>query len=215
MKITPNFIDTQDRWEVLKFINDLKKPSNEISNHHIKEVLESTLGESHIYDLTQTEVSRYVSSFQSSNNSLFRENLSPIFISLWNRISNHLSLDKTHCFLQIVKMDSGGRITPHYDTSYMGYITLKCNISVISDRYEIWLDNTPYSIEQGDLYCFEASLYKHWTDEFKNPRLLLSYGFLVPYSRMSRDTKDPRVRMSQRIFKYFQNGFFTENKFNI
>lgn len=59
--------------------------------------------------------------------------------------------------------------------------------------------------KKGDVYGFEASLYKHWTNEFKSGRVLLSFGFMVPYNCLNRDRNDPRVRLSQRIEKYFQS----------
>jgi hypothetical protein len=55
------------------------------------------------------------------------------------------------------------------------------------------------------LYCFEASLYKHWTEEFNSRRVFLSFGFLVPYNVLGRNENDPRIRLSRRIENYFQN----------
>jgi hypothetical protein len=55
------------------------------------------------------------------------------------------------------------------------------------------------------MYCFEASLFKHWTpNKFDSRRILLSFGFLIPYKDLGRSEEDPRVRLSQRIEKYFQ-----------
>jgi hypothetical protein len=65
---------------------------------------------------------------------------------------------------------------------------------------EVW------DIEEGDLYTFEASLYKHWALPFNSRRVLLSFGFGVPYEQMGRSVDDPRIRMSQRIFKHFQSA---------
>jgi hypothetical protein len=60
------------------------------------------------------------------------------------------------------------------------------------------------NIQETDLYGFEASLYRHWTNEFNSRRVFLSFGFIVPYSVVGRTETDPRVRLSQRISKYFQ-----------
>ena len=38
-------------------------------------------------------------------------------------------------------MNKGGKINPHYDASIDGYINYKCNISVLSDRYDFFIDN--------------------------------------------------------------------------
>lgn len=204
MKIFPLFLEDIDRSEVLNFTNTLSIQNREIKNKHIREVLDKTGGLSAIYDISKTEISHYISSFQSSENSLSSDTLPAIFLHLQNKISEKLSIEPHHSFLQIVKIDSGGRIPPHYDTAYPGYITFKCNISVQSEDYQIWVDEKPFQISEGHLYCFEASLYKHWTESFTKPRVLLSYGFALPYHQLGRDQNDPRVRLSQRIFKYFQ-----------
>lgn len=205
MKIFSDFLNHVDKEEVLKFTDTLSQENKVITNEHIREVLDKTGGLSRIYDISGTEVSRYVSSFQSSQNSLSPDNLPRIFFDLLDKISEKLSIQPEHSFLQIVKMDSGGKIPPHYDTSYPGYITLKCNISVKSEDYQIWIDKIPYSISEGYLYSFEASLFKHWTEAFTRPRVLLSYGFVLPYHILGRDENDPRIRLTQRIFKYFQS----------
>lgn len=207
MKIIPNFIDDTDRESILEFTNLLLPPQKYLSNHHIREVRQKTGGVSVIWDISKTDVSTYISSFQSSGTQKDGQELPQIFFDLQDRISDALGIDKKHSFLQIVKMYSGGKIPPHYDTCHPGYITLKSNISVISENYKIWLDKIDYSISQGDLYCFEASLFKHWTEAFSSPRVLLSYGFLVEYEKMNRDIHDPRVRLSERIFKIYQKGY--------
>jgi hypothetical protein len=101
-------------------------------------------------------------------------------------------------------MNKGGKINPHYDASIDGYVIYKCNISVLSEDYKIFIDDSSPVIGQKDLYCFEASLYKHWTEEFNSRRVFLSFGFILPYGVLGRNESDPRVRLSQRISKYFQ-----------
>ena len=61
------------------------------------------------------------------------------------------------------------------------------------------------NIDEGDLYCFEASLYKHWSNSFDFDRIILSFGFILEYSDLGRDENDPRVRLSKRIERYFQS----------
>jgi hypothetical protein len=75
---------------------------------------------------------------------------------------------------------------------------------VESDDYRLFIDKEILDIKELDLYCFEASLYKHWTEPFRNKRIILSYGFILPYEDLGRDEKDPRVRLSKRIINYFQ-----------
>jgi hypothetical protein len=101
-------------------------------------------------------------------------------------------------------MNKGGKINPHYDAAINGYINYKCNISVLSENYDLFIGDDSINIEQTDLYGFEASLYKHWTNEFNSRRVFLSFGFIIPYDVTGRNENDPRVRLSQRIQKYFQ-----------
>ena len=101
-------------------------------------------------------------------------------------------------------MHRGGKIEPHYDAAVDGYINYKCNISVESDDYTMHIGEEEVLIQEGDLYCFEASLYKHWTEPFKSRRVFLSFGFIVKYEELGRTHEDPRVRLSRRIEKYFQ-----------
>jgi len=101
-------------------------------------------------------------------------------------------------------MKSGGKIKKHYDTTYPGFINYKCNISIKSENYTLFTGENKINIDENDLYCFEASLYPHWTNEFKQDRIILSYGFGLDYQTLGRKIDDPRIRMSNRIFKYFQ-----------
>ena len=116
-----------------------------------------------------------------------------------------MNLPTDNIFLQAVDMNKGGKIKAHYDIGISGYINYKCNISVLSEDYDFFIDKNVITIHETDMYCFEASLYKHWTEkEFKSRRVLLSYGFLIPYEALGRSENDPRVRLSKRIEKYFQ-----------
>ena len=107
--------------------------------------------------------------------------------------------------MQIIDNQHNGKIIPHYDTSIDGYINYKCNICIMGEDYDINIDKDKLRITELDLYCFEASLYKHWTGTFNNRRTILSYGFALPYHILDRDINDPRVRLSMRITKKFQD----------
>ena len=102
-------------------------------------------------------------------------------------------------------MNKGGKINPHYDASLDGYINYKCNISVLSEDYNFFIGDDSLNVESTDLYGFEASLFKHWTNEFNSRRVFLSFGFVLKYEDLGRDINDPRVRLSRRIENYFQN----------
>jgi aspartyl/asparaginyl beta-hydroxylase (cupin superfamily) len=161
-------------------------------------------GTSMIFDISNTELTNYITNFQSTNK--VEKDGVPEFIQIIiDRVANLLNLPKDNIFIQAVDMRQGGKINPHYDAAINGYINYKCNISVLSEDYKIFIGDSSTNIEEKDLYCFEASLYKHWTNEFNSRRIFLSIGFIVPYSTMDRDENDPRIRLSKRIEKYFQN----------
>jgi hypothetical protein len=161
-------------------------------------------GKAAIFDISNTELTNYITNFQAVTK--IERNV-PIFIKeIINRVSNALDLPNNNIFMQAVDMRQGGKINPHYDAAINGYINYKCNISVLSEDYKIFIGDSSTNIQEKDLYCFEASLYKHWTNEFNSRRIFLSIGFIVPYSTMNRDENDPRVRLSKRIEKYFQNS---------
>jgi hypothetical protein len=101
-------------------------------------------------------------------------------------------------------MRKGGKISPHYDASVEGYVNYKCNLCLLSEDYDFFVGDETVQVQQGDLYCFEASLYKHWTNTFDSRRVFISFGFMVPYEVLGRSETDPRVRLSRRIEKYFQ-----------
>jgi hypothetical protein len=197
-----NFISESEKKCILEFVNSLSQESK-IKNVHISEVSNMMNGHSYMFDITKTEISKYLSNYQSSNNNM-NIDLPIIFIDILDRISNTLIIKSDNVFLQIIDQNRGGKIIPHYDSSIIGYINYKCNISVLSENYEIFIGNNKMNICEGDLYSFESSLYKHWTNEFSNRRVLLSYGFGLKYEDLQRSPNDPRIRMSERIQKYFQ-----------
>jgi hypothetical protein len=201
MKVINNFISDSEKLNLINIISELDYKQN-INNKHIKEVADNLKGTSFLFDLTNNDISIELSNFQSSGN--IQPNVDIIFYKLMDRISKTLNISQDNVFLQVLNQDTGGLIHPHYDSAIDGYITYKCNICIQSDEYQLFVDKDILKIKELDLYCFEASLYKHWTNPFKNKRIILSYGFILTYKDLDRDEKDPRVRLSKRIVKYFQ-----------
>ena len=202
-KIEKNFISDSEADQIRKWIEiDGLSPEYADPNHHLIEIAKSINGVSMIFDISNTNITEYITKFQSVHKV---KSVVPDFIkNIVDRVADFNQLPKEHIFLQVIDMKKGGKINPHYDASISGYINYKCNISVISEDYDIFIGDTSAKIEEKDLYCFEASLYKHWTNEFNSRRIFLSIGFIVPYSVVGRDENDPRVRLSKRIEKYFQ-----------
>jgi hypothetical protein len=201
-KIIKNFINDDEVKQIIDWVDSLN-PENGDPNYHLSEISKSLRGKSCIIDVSNTDITNYITNFQSVSK-VSKQEIPQIIKILFERISKENNLPLDNIFIQAVDMNKGGQIRPHYDASLDGYINYKCNISVLSEDYKIFIDGSSPTIEQKDLYCFEASLYKHWTEEFNSRRVFLSFGFIVPYSVLNRTNEDPRVRLSQRITKYFQ-----------
>jgi hypothetical protein len=201
-KIKKNFITKDEANQIVEWIDSVNH-TGEDSNYHLSELSKTLKGKSCIFDISNTTLTNYITKFQSisdvSNDPL------PDFIHvIIDRISNELKLPKENVFLQAVDMNKGGKINPHYDASLDGYVNYKCNISVLSKDYDFYVGDEVVNIEETDLYCFEASLYKHWTNEFNSRRIFLSFGFVLTYEDVNRKITDPRIRLSKRIERYFQ-----------
>lgn len=201
-KIIRNFISDSEVENILDWVDTLESKSID-PNYHLSEILKDLNGKSCIFDISKTEKTKFITNYQAVSEVINDE--VPKFIKdIISRISTEIDLPTDHVFLQAVDMKQGGHITPHYDACVDGYVNYKCNISVLSQDYDIFIDKNKLSIKEKDLYCFEASLYKHWTEKFNQRRVFLSFGFIVPYNVVGRDENDPRVRLSKRINKYFQ-----------
>ena len=201
-KIKKKFITKDERNQVLTWIKSVNHEGND-SNHHLTELSKVLNGKSFIFDISNTPLTNYITKFQSISD-VSKESLPDFIYNIVDRISENFNFPKDNIFLQVVDMKQGGKINPHYDASLDGYINYKCNISVLSENYDLFVDKDVISIEETDLYGFEASLFKHWTNEFNSRRVFLSFGFLIPYENLGRNENDPRVRLSKRIKKYFQ-----------
>ena len=201
-KIKKKFITKDESKQIVKWIDSVNHTGND-SNCHLSELSKELKGKSCIFDISNTPLTNYITKFQSISD--VSQDILPEFIyNIIDRISKEFNFPKDNIFLQAVDMNKGGKINPHYDASINGYINYKCNISVLSENYDLFIGDDSINIEQTDLYGFEASLYKHWTNEFNSRRVFLSFGFIVPYDVVGRSENDPRVRLSQRIQKYFQ-----------
>jgi len=201
-KIVKNFISKDEVKLIVDWVDSLN-PQDGDPNYHLSEISKVLNGKSCIIDISNTELTNYITNFQSISK-VSKEPLPSFIYEIIDRISEKFNFPKDNIFIQAVDMSKGGKINPHYDASIDGYINYKCNISVLSEDYELFVDKETISIEETDLYGFEASLYKHWTNEFNSRRVFLSFGFILPYEILNRDDSDPRIRLSKRIGKFFQ-----------
>lgn len=203
LKLIPNFISLEEAEEIKSY----RPPCTEIKfeNEHIRKVNEGMLGWSSLCDLSNTHVSKQISEFQGDS-SVVTE-VPKLFDELATRISETLKISREHCFVQCIQIGDQGRVGQHYDAGMPGFITYKCNIFVhgTAENDGIYVDRIPLLLKQRDLYCFEANFYKHWMPV--NPaRLHLSYGFIIPYETLKWKNDDPRVKLSNRIWKAFMSG---------
>jgi len=201
-RIKKKFITNDEVTQIVNWIDSVNHIGND-SNHHLTELSKVLNGKSFIFDISNTPLTNYITKFQSISD-VSQDPLPDFIYDIIDRISKEFNFPKDNIFLQAVDMNKGGKINPHYDASFDGYINYKCNISVLSNDYNFFIDNDSINVEQTDLYGFEASLYKHWTNEFNSRRVFLSFGFVLKYEDLGRDINDPRVRLSKRIEKYFQ-----------
>lgn len=202
-KIKKGFISEEESKKIVKWIESINHKGDG-TNHHLKEISKSLNGVSYIFDISDTGLTNYIANFQSVSG-VSKEELPDFVKEIHDRICKEFGFSKENTFLQAVDMRKGGKINPHYDAALDGYVNYKCNISVLSEDYNFYIDKESISVEQRDLYGFEASLYKHWTNEFNSRRVFLSFGFVIPYKDLNRDSNDPRIRLSKRIEKYFQS----------
>ena len=201
-KAIKKFITKDEVNQIVNWIDSVNHNGND-SNHHLTELSKTLNGKSFIFDISNTPLTNYITKFQSISD-VSNETLPEFIHNIINRISKKFNFPKDNIFLQAVDMNKGGKINPHYDASIDGYINYKCNVSVLSEDYDFFIDKESINIEETDIYGFESSLYKHWTNEFNSRRVFLSFGFILPYEVLNRDKNDPRVRLSKRIEKYFQ-----------
>lgn len=202
-KIKNNFINSDEVILILNWIDSIKH-TYKCDNHHINTIRKNLNGDSMMFDISKNDITKNITSFQSGNDVIDQE-IPELINDIIKRISIEANIPIENVFLQVLDMKKGGKINPHYDAAINGYITYKCNVSVISEDYNLVVDKDIFNLKAKDLYCFEASLYKHYTEkEFNERRVLLSFGFILPYKTLNRNENDFRVRLSQRIEKYFQ-----------
>jgi hypothetical protein len=203
-KVYSQFLEDSEKADVISFVDGINRKI-ELRDHHLKHLVSKINGASYMYDIGKTAITREITAFQSGGH-VMEEGLPPVFYRLVKRICSTLGISSENSFLQVVDMNNGGSIGKHYDAAFPGHINYKCNISVLSEDYDFVVDDQTIHVKELDMYCFEASLYKHWTpNSFTSRRILLSFGFMLPYADLGRSAEDPRVRLSNRIQKRFQN----------
>lgn len=197
-----NFITEEDRSSVLEW-GYQNEAHVSIENSHIKHIHDALKGFSLICDLSHTPVTDYICRFQGDSTMI--DQVPSVISAIGDSIAERLGLNTDHRFVQFIGMKAGGEVKAHYDACYPGYVTYKCNVQVSGSGVEkVYVDTSVIVPPVRGLYCFEASLYKHWIDPCSADASLLSYGFVVPYKDLGWSANSPRVRLSERIFQKFQ-----------
>lgn len=197
------FISPEEQALVLHFIQQYKLPQTQVINNiHINTLVSGLKGSSLSHNFSNSKESKEIARYQGSNEI---NQIDKIFLTIRDRIVSRLNITTRHSFLQIVQSKSGGEVRPHYDANVEGFINFKCNLCIEGSSYKFYVDTFPLlPVRERTLYTFEASLFKHWTDKFEDDRIILSYGFLLPYEDLNWRENDPRIRLSNRINKYLQ-----------
>lgn len=200
MQIKHNFITPNERQEIIEYIRSYQVDENvEIGNERVRYLTTQLKGYSTTYDFTKTELSQKIANLQSDNRRL--EEVPPLLHNLMDRASDLFNVKDDHVFVQGLFMGNGGRASPHYDAGIPGYITYKCNVVVKGPENDvIHVDKQKFVLNELDIYAFESNLYKHWMDAGEE-RIVLSYGFIVPYADLGVDPNSPRIRLSDKIWR--------------
>lgn len=198
MQLKHNFITQIEQQEIARYIRSYRPETTEVGNERVRYLTEETKGFSAVHDFTRTELSKKIASIQSDNRIL--ESVPPLLHELKQRIAQALTIKDTDVFMQGILVGQGGRVAPHYDAAPHGYVTYKCNIVVSGPKNDIiYIDKDKIAINDLDLYAFEANFYKHWMDEAEE-RIVLSYGFILPYADLGWESDSPRVKLSDKIW---------------
>lgn len=200
LELRSNFISSEEIKEILAY--DRPIGGQTIENEHIAAMNKATYGGSILCDLTRTEMTNRIGGFQGDGTVV--HSVPAIYHEIKDRIANELNISSSDVFFQYIVLGSGGKVSPHYDTGIPGYITYKCNICVDGPEKDVLhVGKQTVEVSPGDLYCFEANLYKHWIGARNVARIHLSYGFIVPNIEIGWAEDHPRIRMANRIWKKF------------
>lgn len=203
--IVLNFISEAEEQEIVQFARSYQPAHTDVNNQHIKSVNDHLKGYSILKDMTETPVSSYLAKYQGDNTVV--QTVPDIFYQIKDRIADTLKISKDHVYFQVGIIRAGGEVRPHYDAGMPGYVTYKCNVAVIGPAEDkIYIDKSHLTVQPRCLYAFEASLYKHWAEKCDCDRVLLSYGFMLPYQELGWTEDAPRIRLSKRIWAAFIKG---------
>ena len=136
-KIKRGFITPSESKQIINWIDSIDHSGNG-ANHHLSELSKELKGKTYMFDISNTPFTNYITKFQSVSD-VSKDKLPDLIDTIIDRIAEEFEFPKNHIFLQAVDMNSGGKINPHYDAAVEGHVNYKCNISVLSEDYELSL----------------------------------------------------------------------------
>jgi hypothetical protein len=200
MLVIHNVLNDSEIQDLLNGITEAEHPK--IENSHISFINKESKGWQVICDLNKTFLTKSIVPYQGDATQ--RDSIPSVYHIIAKRIADILDLANTNTFCQYIFLGKNGRVAPHYDAGMPGYVTYKCNIYLEGPDDYLIVGKERSLIKKGDLYCFEANLYKHWMEASNVERTHLSYGYILPYSHFGIDSRNPRVRLSNRVWERFQ-----------
>jgi hypothetical protein len=112
-----NFIDDEETTQIVDWVSGLDfsigKP-----NYHLDKLSKSLNGGSVMFDISKTDLTNYITEFQSIS-SVIKSEIPQFIYTLRSKISAQLEIPVDHSFLQVVDMSIGGKVT-FDDISYAG-----------------------------------------------------------------------------------------------
>jgi hypothetical protein len=118
-KIIKNFISDDEVKQIIDWVDSLN-PENGDPNYHLSEISKSIRGKSCIIDVSNTDITNYITNFQSISK-VSKQEIPQIIKILFERISKENNLPLDNIFIQAVDMNKGGQIKPHYDAAFDGW----------------------------------------------------------------------------------------------
>jgi len=200
MIIINGIISDVEQSDIIQWVNNFRPASTPATNVQSKNISDGLNGYSVLFQLTNTDLVKQVIDYQGEK---AIEQPPEFLIVLKDRLVNEVDdIDGVHVFVQVIVLNPGGEITPHYDASVLGYINYKCNVFVECPNPDtVYVDKEAQIVRPKGLVCFESSLYKHWMDVASTRRVVLSYGFMVKYENLGFTLDSPRVKLSNKIMR--------------
>lgn len=203
-----DFVSPHEQATLISWVTTLREKFGKqaiVENDHLRRLQESINGFSVMYLFTETPVMRLFAKTITDSNLI--EDVHALCREVQSRVKNELKYPEMdqHNYLQVMWMGPGGHVKPHYDPSPPGYVNCRANLYLSSYEGDcLHIDKETISLHERDLYCFEPSLYKHWTDPTTvEQRISICFGFLLPYESLGVDPASSRVRFSQKVWNKY------------